>query len=65
MQEMKHISYTYEGQLSTDKDYRKLGHILGHILIIPFLVWAGIKINSSPNRKRNENQFQPKQEMEL
>ena len=53
MQEIKHTSYTYEGQLSTDKDDRKLGQILGHMLIIPFPVWAGIKINSSPNRKWN------------
>ena len=49
MQEMKYTSYTYEGQLSTDKDDKKLQHIL----IIPFPVWAGIKINSSPNRKWN------------
>ena len=46
------MSYTYEGQLSTDKDDRKLGHMLGHI---PFPVWAGIKINSSQKRKWNEN----------
>ena len=26
------MSYTYEGKLSTDKDDRKLGHILGHIV---------------------------------
>ena len=55
------MSYTYEGQLSTDKDDR----MLGHMLIIPHPVWAGIKINSSPKRKWNKNQFQPKQEMEL
>ena len=30
------MSYTYDGQLSTDKDDRKLQHISGHILIIPF-----------------------------
>ena len=58
------MSYTYEGQLSTSKDDRKLGHMLGHMMIIPFPLWAGIKlipakkgngikINSSPNRKRN------------
>ena len=58
------MSYTYEGQLSTDKDDRKLGHMLGHMVLIPFPVWAGIKlipaqtgngfkINSSQNRKRN------------
>ena len=28
MQEMKHTSYTYEGQLSTDKDDKKLRRIL-------------------------------------
>ena len=49
----KNAVYTHEGQLSTDKDDRKLGHILGHMLRIPFLVWARIKINSSPNRKWN------------
>ena len=54
MLEIKDISYTYEDQLSTDKDEGKLGHILGHMLIIPFPVWAGIKINSSPNRKWND-----------
>ena len=58
------MSYTYEGQLSTDKDDRKLGHMLGHMELIPFPVWAGIKlipaqtrygikINFSPNRKCN------------
>ena len=41
------MSYTYEGQLSTDKDDRKLGHMF----IIPFPVWAGIKTKSSPDRK--------------
>ena len=49
--EIKDMSYTYEGPLSTDKDDRKLGHILGHMLMIPFPVWAGNKMNSSPNRK--------------
>ena len=49
MLEIKDMS----GQLSTDQDEGKLGHILGHMLIIPFPVWAGIKINSSPNRKWN------------
>ena len=49
--EILHTSYTYEGQLSTYKDERKLGHML----IVPFPVWAGIKINSSPNRKWNLN----------
>ena len=53
MQEIKDISYAYEGQLLSDKDDRKLGHILGQILIISFPVWAGIKINSSPNTKWN------------
>ena len=53
MYKIKNTSYTYEGQLSTDKDARKLGHILGHLLRIPFPVWAGIKINSIPNRKWN------------
>ena len=53
MLEIKDMSYTYKGQLSTDKDDRKLENILGHIVIIPFPVWAGIKINSSPNRKWN------------
>ena len=38
------MSYTYEGQLSTDKDDRKLGHMLGHMVLIPFPVWAGIII---------------------
>ena len=38
------MSYTHKGQWSTDKDDRKLGHILGHMLIIPFPVWAGIKL---------------------
>ena len=47
------MSYTYEGQVSTDKDDRKLGHILGYMWIIIFLVLAGIKINSSANRKWN------------
>ena len=47
------MSYTHKGQWSTDKDDRKLGHILGHMLRIPFPVWAGIKINSSQNRKWN------------
>ena len=49
MLEIKDTSYFYEGQLPTDKDDKKLRHIL----IIPFPVWAGIKINSSPNRKWN------------
>ena len=49
MYKIKDSSYTYEGQLSTDKDARKLGHILGHMLKIPFPVWAGIEINSSQN----------------
>ena len=35
MQEIKATSYTYEGQLSTDKDDRNLGHMLGHMLMIP------------------------------
>ena len=47
IEEIKDTSYTYEGQLSTDEDIRKLGHML----IIPFPVWAGTKINSSPTRK--------------
>ena len=58
------MSYTYEGQLSTDKDDRKLGHMLGHMVLIPFPVVAGIKsipaqtgngfkINSSQNKKWN------------
>ena len=47
------MTYTYEGQLITDNDDRKLGHILGYMLIIPFPVLAGIKINSSANRKWN------------
>ena len=51
MLEIKGTSYAYDGQLSTDKDDRKLGHLL----IIPFPVWAGIEINFSPNRKRKEN----------
>ena len=55
MLEIKDMSYTYEGQLSTEKDNRKLGKILGHKLIIPFPVWAVIRINSSPNRKWNQN----------
>ena len=53
MLEIKDKSYTYEGQLSTDKDDRKLEHILGHVLIIPFPVWAGFKISYSPNRRWN------------
>ena len=53
MLEIKDASYTYEGQLSTDKDNRKLGHILGHMLIIPFPVLAVTNINSKPNRKWN------------
>ena len=53
MLEIKDMSYTYKGQLSTDKDERNLGHILGHILMIPYSVWAGIKINSCPNKKWN------------
>ena len=53
MYEIKATSYTNKGQLSTDKDERMLGQMLGHILIIPFPVWAGLKL------------FQPKQEMEL
>ena len=63
MYKIKKTSYTYEGQLPTDKDDRKLVHILGHMLIIPFPVWAGIelipaktgngiRINSSQNRYR-------------
>ena len=53
--EIKYTSYTYEGQLSTDKDHRKFGRILGHMLIILFglelesvlaLTEYGIKINS-------------------
>ena len=40
-------NYTYIlRQFSTDKDERKIGHML----IIPFPVWARIKINASPNR---------------
>ena len=54
MLKIKDMSYTYEGQLSTDKDDRKFGHILEHMLMIPFPVLAGTKINSSQ-----------KQEMEL
>ena len=46
MLEIKDMSYTYEGQLSTDKDDRKLGDIKGHMLIIPYPVWAGIKFSS-------------------
>ena len=38
------MSYTYKGQLLTDKDDRKLGHTFGHMLIIPFPVRAGIKL---------------------
>ena len=53
MLEIKDTSYTYEGQLSTDKDDRKLGHILEYMVIIPFPVLAGIKIISSANRKWN------------
>ena len=45
----KDTSYTYIGQSSTDKDDRTLRHKL----MIPFPVWAGIKINSSRNRKWN------------
>ena len=41
MLEIKGMSYAYDGQLSTDKDDRKLGHMLGHKLIISFPVWAG------------------------
>ena len=33
-----------EDQLLTDKDDRKLGHILGYMWIIIFLVLAGIKM---------------------
>ena len=51
MLEIKDMSYTYAGQLSTDKYHRKLGQILGHMLIISFPVLAGIKIIPSPNRK--------------
>ena len=51
MLEIKDTSYIYEGQLPTDKDDRKLGHILRHMLIIPFPVWAGIESNSSPKSK--------------
>ena len=46
-------NYTYKGQLITDKDDRKLEHILGYKLIIPFPVLPGIKINSSGNKKLN------------
>ena len=65
MLENKDTSYTYEGQLSTDKDDRKLGHILGHMLRISGLGWNlksipaqtgnGIRINfkSRPHRKWN------------
>ena len=49
MLEITDMSYTYKGQLSTDKYDRKLWLML----IIPFPVRAGIKINSSPNRKWN------------
>ena len=35
MQKIKDESYTYEGQLSTDKDDRRLGHMLGNIFINP------------------------------
>ena len=53
MKEIKdNMSYTYEGQLSTDKDDRNLGHILGHIYgfglelkLIPAQTRNGIRIN--------------------
>ena len=32
--------------------------------LIPSQTGNGIKINSSPNRKANQNKFQPKKEME-
>ena len=64
MIEIKDMSYTYKGQLSTDKDDRKLGHILGHMSIIPFSVWAGIKIKSSPNWKWNQINSSPNKKWE-
>ena len=39
--------HTYKGQLRTDKDDRKLTRSFGHMFMIPFPVWAGIKNNSS------------------
>ena len=36
-----------------------------NIFIVLFPGWAGIKIDSGPNRKWNQNQFQPKQEKEV
>ena len=38
MKEINITSNTYEGQLSTDEDERKLGNMLGRMLIIPFPV---------------------------
>ena len=55
------MSFLYEGQISTNK----LVLQFVYIFIVSYPVWAGIKINSSPKRKWNKNQFQPKQEMEL
>ena len=54
IKEIKDMSYTYQGQLSTDKNDRNF--------IFPYPVWAGIKVNSSPNRIWNKNSFQPKHE---
>jgi len=55
------MSFLYEGQISTNK----LVLQFVYIFIVSYPVWAGIKINSSPKRKWDKNQFQPKQEMEL
>ena len=44
------MSNTYEGQLSTDKDDGNLGHMLGHMFINAFPVWAGIKLIQKMSR---------------
>ena len=38
------MSFTYKGQLSTDKDDRKLTPSLGYMLIIPFLCGLELEI---------------------
>ena len=51
IQEIKDMSFTYKGQLSTDKDDRKLTPSLGHMLIIPFL--CGLELEIIPAQTGN------------
>ena len=45
------MSFTYKGQLSTDKHDRKLTPSLGHMLIIPFL--CGLELEIIPAQTGN------------